>query len=154
MILQNITRWPEKSFAKLSRCMLTLSYTKEGGQLNPLFNQKNITARCWSLGFRFKHSVNPWYMDWYLWVNGCICRIKTCYQEMRKILCVNLPTYLSIIAIHPEILLTLSLCGGGWWWIKVIFMSHPTFELRLSWGCDNTCVNLPRAYYCYISCTV
>ena len=57
---------------------------------------------------------------------------------MRKILCVNLPTYLSIIAIHPEILLTLSLCGGGWWWIKVIFMSHPTFELRLSWGCDNT----------------
>ena len=19
--------------------------------------------------------------------------------------------------------------GGGWWWIKVIFMSHPTFEL-------------------------
>ena len=29
-----------------------------------------------------------------------------------------------------EILLTLSFCGGcGWWWIKVIFMSHPTFEL-------------------------
>ena len=26
--------------------------------------------------------------------------------------------------------------GGGW--TKVIFMSHPTFELRLSWGCDNT----------------
>ena len=27
-------------------------------------------------------------------------------------------------------------CGGGGWWSKVIFLSHPTFELRLSWGCD------------------
>ena len=25
-------------------------------------------------------------------------------------------------------------CGG--WWSKVIFVSHPTFEL--SWGCDNS----------------
>ena len=41
-------------------------------------------------------------------------------------------------SVTAEILLTLSLCGGWWWWwIKVIFMSHPTFELRLSWGCDN-----------------
>ena len=43
-----------------------------------------------------------------------------------------------IWSVTGEILLTLSLCGwvvgggGGGWWIKVIFMSHPTFEL--SWG--------------------
>ena len=35
--------------------------------------------------------------------------------------------------VTAEILLTLSLCiGGGGGWIRVIFVSHPTFEL--SWG--------------------
>ena len=23
--------------------------------------------------------------------------------------------------------------GGWWWWCEVIFMSNPTFELRLNW---------------------
>ena len=46
-------------------------------------------------------------------------------------------------SVTAVILLTLSLCGGGCWWIKVIFVSNLAFimlclvELRLSWGCDN-----------------
>ena len=48
------------------------------------------------------------------------------------------------MSVTAEILLTLSLCGGGGWWV-VMDQSHfhvkPNFwvELRFSWGCDNNC---------------
>ena len=32
-------------------------------------------------------------------------------------------------SVTAEILLTLSLCGGGGWWIKVIFVSNPTLVM-------------------------
>ena len=46
----------------------------------------------------------------------------------------NLPLKFVIGSGTAEKYMTLSLCGGGgrcwwWWWSKVLFMSHPNFEL-------------------------